>query len=34
MSDDILIKAILGKNKGRYGAGVVNDGDVFEYFCA
>ncbi len=33
MTDDILIKAILAKNKARYGKGV-NDGDAFELFTA
>ena len=33
MSDDILIKTILNKNKSRYGVGL-SDGDAFEYFCA
>lgn len=33
MSDDILIKTILQKNKIRYGVGL-SDGDAFEYFCA
>ncbi|GGO38594.1 hypothetical protein GCM10010991_36110 [Gemmobacter aquaticus] len=33
MSDDVLIKSILGKNKPRYGANL-SDADAFEYFCA
>ncbi|WP_192255612.1 AIPR family protein [Mesorhizobium caraganae] len=33
MSDDVLIKSILTKNKGRYGSGL-DDGEAFEYFCA
>lgn len=33
MSDDVLIKSILAKNKARYGTDVT-DGDAFEYFCA
>lgn len=33
VGDDTLIKAILDKNAARYGANL-NDGDVFEYFCA
>jgi hypothetical protein len=33
MTDDILIKAILAKNKERYDKGV-NDGDAFELFTA
>lgn len=33
MSDDILIKTILQKNKSRYGV-ALSDGDAFEYFCA
>jgi len=33
MSDDVLIKSILNKNKVRYGTNL-NDADAFEYFCA
>ena len=33
MSDDVLIKSILSKNKPRYGANL-SDADAFEYFCA
>lgn len=33
MSNDLLIKTILGKNKVRYGANL-SDPDAFEYFCA
>lgn len=33
MSDDVLIKSILAKNKSRYGANL-SDADAFEYFCA
>lgn len=33
MSDDVLIKTILQKNKSRYGENL-DDGDAFEYFCA
>jgi hypothetical protein len=33
MSDDVLIKSILSKNKARYGVDI-NDPDAFEYFCA
>jgi hypothetical protein len=32
MSDDILIKSILGQNKARYGT--TEEGDAFEYFTA
>lgn len=33
MSDDVLIRTILGKNKVRYGTNL-SDPDAFEYFCA
>lgn len=33
MSDEVLIKSILQKNKSRYGENL-NDGEAFEYFCA
>lgn len=33
MSDDVLIKNILSKNKVRYGTNL-SDADAFEYFCA
>ncbi len=33
MSDDILIRTILQKNKSRYGVNL-SDSDAFEYFCA
>lgn len=33
MSDDVLIKSILSKNKVRYGTNL-SDADAFEYFCA
>lgn len=33
MSDDVLIKTILGKNKARYGTNL-SYADAFEYFCA
>lgn len=33
MSDDVLIKTILSKNKARYGTNL-SDADAFEYFCA
>lgn len=33
MSDDVLIKTILGKNKSRYGTNL-SDADAFEFFCA
>jgi hypothetical protein len=33
MSDDVLIKNILSKNKARYGTNV-SDADAFELFCA
>jgi hypothetical protein len=33
MSDEVLVKALLQKNKARYGEGL-DDGAAFEYFCA